>query len=428
MSKVLLISTQKQPLDPIHPAVARQLLKNKKAAVFRRYPFTLILKESIPQLEATVHPLRLKIDPGANITGFAVVNDVTGEIPFAAELTHRGFAIRDSLKSRRSLRRGRRNRHTRYRQPRFNNRKRFEGWLAPSLQSRIENIMTWVNRLSKFMHITDISQELVKFDMQLMQDETISGIEYQQGTLAGYELREYLLERDNRCCAYCDKNDKPLQIEHIVPRSKGGSNRVSNLTLSCEKCNLKKGTQSIEEFLKKDPERLKKIKAHVKKPLAAAATVNATRFALLERLHTTGLPVETGSGGLTKFNRSQQRIDKTHWTDAAAVGESTPKLLIKGVKPLLLIATGHGSRQSCRTDKHGFPNRYVPRKKVHFGFQTGEIIKATVTKGKKKGIHVGRVAVRSDGNFNISTSIGLVQGINHRYCKLIHAKDGYGYT
>ena len=258
-------------------------------------------------------------------------------------------------------------------------------------------------------------------------DENIASVEYQQGTLAGYELREYLLERDNRCCAYCDKNDKPLQIEHIVARSKGGSNRVSNLTLSCEKCNLKKGTKSIEEFLNKDPERLKKIKAHVKKPLTAAAAVNTTRFALLERLKETGLPVETGSGGLTKFNRSQQGIEKTHWLDAAAVGYSTPKLLIKGVKPLQVKATGHGSRQSCRTDKYGFPERYVPRAKIHFGFKTGEIVKAIVTKGKKIGVYVGRVAIRSDGNFNISTLFGLVQGINHRYCKLIHAKDGYGY-
>jgi hypothetical protein len=88
--------------------------------------------------------------------------------------------------------------------------------------------------------------------------------------------------------------------------------------------------------------------------LADAATVNTTRFALLEVLKATGLAVETGSGGLTKFNRNQQNLEKSHWLDAACVGGSTPILNIKGVKPLLITANGHGTRQSCRTDKYGF--------------------------------------------------------------------------
>ncbi|MHC5732106.1 MAG: RNA-guided endonuclease IscB, partial [Nostoc sp.] len=103
--------------------------------------------------------------------------------------------------------------------------------------------------------------------------------------------------------------------------------------------------------------RLEKILKQAKKPLADAAAVNATRWALIEVLKATGLPVETGSGGLTKFNRSQQKLEKTHWLDAACVGKSTPELIIKDVKPLLISANGHGSRQSCRTDKFGFPNR-----------------------------------------------------------------------
>lgn len=441
MSKVLVIDTEKRPLDPIHPAQARQLLRNGKSAIFRKFPFTIILKEARP--DAPVQPLRIKIDPGSKTTGLAVVNDSTGEVVFAAELQHRGFAIRESLTSRRQLRRGRRSRKTRYRQPRFDNRKRPEGWLPPSLMSRVHNIETWVNRLrgfaqsspagrfapADFAPITAISQELVRFDTQLMQNPNIQGKEYQQGTLAGYETREYLLEKFGRKCAYCDKQDVPLQIEHIHPRAKGGSNRISNLTLSCEKCNVKKGTKDIKEFLKKDPARLKKIEAQVKKPLADTAAVNATRFKLFEALKATGLPVETGSGGLTKFNRTQQELEKTHWIDAAAVGKSTPeKLIIKGVKPLLIQAVGHGSRQSCRTDKYGFPNRHVPRKKIHFGFQTGDIVKAIVKTGKKVGTYVGKVAIRSSGSFNISTKNGLVQGISHKFCKHIHKKDGYSYA
>ena len=426
MSKIFIIDSEKRPLDPIHPAIARQLLRNKKAAVFRRFPFTLILKESYP--DSSVSPLRLKIDPGAKFTGIALVNNSTGEVVWAAEIKHRGFAIRDALTSRRQLRRSRRNRKTRYRQPRFLNRTKPKGWLAPSLQSRIENIKTWVKKLCKFAPINSISQELVRFNLQLMLNPNIQGKEYQQGTLAGYETREYLLEKWGRECAYCGIKDVQLQIEHIKPRAKGGSNSITNLTLSCEKCNKKKGTLNIELFLKKDPSRLEKIWQQVKRPLADAAAVNATRWALFSILKETGLPVETGSGGLTKFNRNQQNLEKTHWLDAACVGKSTPILNLKGVKPLLIKANGHGTRQMCRTDKYGFPSRYVPRLKFVKGFQTGDIVKTVVTNGKKIGVYVGRVAIRSTGSFNISTDTGLIQGISYKYCQSIHKKDGYSYA
>ena len=426
MSKTFVLDTEKRPLDPVHPAKARQLLRNEKAAIFRRFPFTIILKESRP--DSTVSPLRLKIDPGARTTGIALVNDSTGEVVFVAELKHRGFSIRDALTSRRQLRRSRRNRQTRYRQPRFLNRTRPQGWLAPSLQSRIENIKTWVNKLRKLAPIEAISQELVRFDMQLMRNPDIQGKEYQQGTLAGYETREYLLDKWGRQCAYCGIKDVPLQIEHIHPRAKGGSNSITNLTLSCEKCNIKKGTKKIKDFLKKDPLKLEKILKQAKKPLADAASVNTTRFALLEILKATGLPVETASGGLTKFNRKQQNIEKTHWLDAACVGKSTPILNMKGMKPVLITANGHGTRQSCRTNKYGFPTRHCSRTKFHFGFQTGDIAKAVVTNGKKVGEYLGRIATRATGSFNISTKNGLVQGISHKYCQHIHKKDGYSYV
>lgn len=426
MSKIFVIDSDKRPLDPIHPAQARQLLSHKKAAIFRRFPFTLILKESQP--DSTVSGLRLKIDPGAKHTGIALVNDANGEVVFAAELKHRGFAIRDALTSRRLLRRSRRNRKTRYRQPRFLNRTRPKGWLAPSLQSRIENIKTWVERLRKFAPITAISQELVRFDMQLMRNPDIQGKEYQQGTLAGYETREYLLEKWSRQCAYCGVKDVPLQIEHIQPRAKGGTNSITNLTLSCQKCNIKKGTKDVKDFLKKDPTRLKKILKQAKQPLADAAAVNTTRLALLEVLKTTGLPVETGSGGLTKFNRSQQNLEKNHWLDAACVGESTPILNIKGVKPLPIAANGHGTRQICGTDKFGFPSRHRTNKQIHFKFSTGDIVKAVVLGGKKVGEYVGRVLCRATGSFDIVTKTGRIAGISHKYCLSIHKKDGYSYV
>jgi 5-methylcytosine-specific restriction endonuclease McrA len=384
---------------------------------------------SLPDLKTeSVEPVReiqLKIDPGSKTTGIALTQG--SNVIFGAELTHRGQAIKASLESRSAIRRERRNRHTRYRQARWLNRSRTPGWLAPSLQHRVETTFTWVNKLIKFAPITGISQELVRFDLQQIENPEISGTEYQQGELQGYEVREYLLEKWDRKCSYCDVKDVPLQVEHIQPKAKGGTNRISNLCLACEKCNLKKGTLDIKVFLAKKPDVLKKILAQAKRPLKDAAAVNSTRWALFNRLKETGLPVVTGSGGLTKFNRRRLELPKTHSHDAACVGViQNLKVLI--TKPLLIKATGHGTRQQCRTDKFGFPNRHCSRTKFHFGFQTGDIVKAVVKSGKKIGTHVGRIATRATGSFNISTSKELVQGISHKYCKAIHKKDGYGYS
>jgi 5-methylcytosine-specific restriction endonuclease McrA len=419
---VFVIDTNKKPCNPVHPGSARHLLKSGKAAVFRRFPFTLILKTESTE---PTREIQLKIDPGSKTTGIVLTQG--SNVIWGAELTHRGQAIKASLESRKSLRRGRRARHTRYRQPRFLNRSRREGWLAPSLQHRVETTITTVNKLIKFAPITGIYQELVRFDLQQIENPEISGTEYQQGELAGYEVREYLLEKWDRKCSYCDIRDLPLQVEHIEPKAKGGTNKISNLCLACEKCNRKKCSQDIEKFLAKKPEVLKRIKSQAKRPLKDAAAVNSTRWALLNRLQETGLPVITGSGGKTKFNRNRLELPKTHWIDAACVGDiETLKILTN--KPLLIKATGHGTRQICRTDKFGFPNRHCCRTKFNFGFQTGDIVRAVVTTGKKIGTYVGRIATRATGSFNISTSDGLIQGISHKYCKAIHKKDGYGYA
>ena len=428
MSKVFVLDTNKQPLDPVHPGRARILLSTGKAAVWRRYPFTILLLTTSGR-SPQGQPLRLKLDPGSKTTGLALVNDATGEVVFAAELAHRGQQIKKALDDRRAVRRGRRARHTRYRKPRCANRKRPKGWLAPSLKSRVVNIETWVKRLRKLCPITAISLELVRFDLQQLENPEIEGVEYQQGTLFGYELRAYLLEKWARTCAYCGKQNVPLQVEHIVPRAKGGSDRVSNLTLACETCNRAKGKEDLTVFLVAKPEVTKRILAQAKAPLTDAAAVNATRWTLYERVIALGLPVECGSGGLTKFNRTARHLPKTHWLDAACVGASTPPSLItRSVVPLLVTATGHGSRQMCRMDKYGFPRTGPKQAKRVKGFQTGDLVRAVVTAGKKIGTYVGRVAVRTSGSFNIMTAHGTVQGISYRSCTILHHSDGYRYT
>lgn len=214
-----------------------------------------------------------------------------------------------------------------------------------------------------------------------------------------------------------------MESEHIVARSKGGSNRVSNLTLACRPCNQAKDNLPIEVFLKNKPEVLKRILAHANKPLKDAAAVNATRNRLFVDLLNTGLSVETGTGGQTKFNRVRFGIVKDHALDAACVGD-VDNVFNTEIPIAEIKCNGRGQYQRTKTDAYGFPRIYLPRKKMHFGFQTGDMVKAVVTKGKKVGTYVDRVAVRSSGSFNI----GKVQGIGWRYCRSVQRNDGYSYS
>ena len=427
MSNVFVLDADKQPLTPVHPGGARSLLNSGKAAVYRTYPFTIILKKRVEG--PTPAPLRLKIDPGARTTGLALVNDATGQVVWAAELTHRGAEIKKALDKRRAIRRGRRGRSTRYRAPRFDNRRRRAGWLPPSLLSRVHNILTWVSRIRRIAHVAALSLELVRFDLQALEHPEIVGVQYQQGTLFSFEVREYVLNKWGRTCAYCGARDLPLQLEHLVPRAKGGTDRVSNLALACEPCNREKGTQDIRAFLAEQPERLAHVLAQAKAPLKDATVVNAARWELFGRLQATGLPLETGSGGRTKYNRSTRNLPKTHWLDAACVGASTPpRLQTAQVFPLLIGATGRGHRRMCNTNEFGFPVSYRKRHKRYFGFQTGDLVQAVVPEVLAcRGTHVGRVAVRARGTFTITTKHGKITDVPHRFCQPIGRTNGYSY-
>ena len=415
MSQVFVVDTNKQPCNPVHPARARHLLTTGQAAVWKRYPFTLILHFAV---DRQPDPLRCKIDPGSRTTGLAVVDDATGQVVFAAEVQHRGGLIKARMTDRRAVRRNRRTRKLRHRAPRFANRRHKDGWLPPSLASRVANIGTWVHRLCKVAPVAAISLELVKFDTHQLQNAEIRGVEYQQGELAGYEVREYLLEKWGRQCAYCGIQNTPLEIEHIIPQSRGGTDRVSNLTLACHACNQRKGNLTAEEF------GYPAIQQQARQPLRDAAAVNSTRWVLYRRLCDSGLPVETGSGGLTKFNRVTRGLPKTHWLDAACVGVSTAAVLDRqGVRVLSIRALGHGNRQMCRTDKYGFPRLHRTRRNLHFGFRTGDWGRARVPTGKHQGTHIGRVAVRASGRFRV----GNVDGIAYRYIQRLWRADGYAY-
>jgi len=432
MNRVFVLGSTKEPLMPCHPARARELLRKGKAAVFRMEPFTIIL---LNRADGDLQEIEFKVDPGSKTSGIALVASFKKgkTLVWAANLSHRGAAVHANLESRRSLRVGRRGRKTRYRKARFDNRTRKPNcggkWLAPSIKSRVDNVAVWYGRINRLAPVTVAHIETVRFDMQKMANPEISGTEYQQGELAGYEVREYLLEKFKRTCAYCGKKDVPLQIEHIQPKSLGGSDRVSNLAIACRPCNEKKSAQPLEQFLVAKPDLLKKIKAQARSPLRDAAAVNSARYALGNEIRAFGLATCFWSGGRTKFNRTAQSYAKDHFTDAACVGENGAAVFIKpGFKPLQIKATGRGTHQTVRTDKYGFPRGKAGRcKRVH-GFQTGDLVRLVQPSGKYAGEYVGRLSgIRARGDLDIKAGNQKITS-NYKNFKLIQRSDGYEYS
>jgi len=236
---VFVLDKRKKPLMPCSEKRARLLLSKGRAVVVRIYPFTIRLKDRIG---GTVQPVAVNWTLRAQVTGIAVVREIEpapgdaeagetgreGHVLKLLELEHRGRVISERLTRRAAFRRRRRGANLRYRPPRFDNRRRPEGWLPPSLQHRVDTTLAWVERLRRWVPVSRIAVERVRFDMQALVNPDIEGADYQQGTLAGYEMREYLLEKFDRCCVYCDARDTPLNLDHVRAVARGGSSRLSN--------------------------------------------------------------------------------------------------------------------------------------------------------------------------------------------------------
>ncbi|MCJ0870552.1 RNA-guided endonuclease IscB [Streptomyces sp. AP-93] len=426
---VFVLDKHGTPLQPTSPPRARKLLCQGRAVVARHTPFVIRLKDRTV-CASQVDGVELGIDPGSKHTGIAVLTAKNGERRglYAVELAHRGSVIRDKLTARAAYRRGRRSRNLRYRAPRFSNRARPQGWLAPSLRHRVDTTMSWTDRLARWAPVRAVHVERVAFDTHAMSNGgPLEGAEYQHGTLHGTEVREYLLAKWRRSCAYCGITGVPLNIDHIHPRSRSGSDRISNLCTACIPCNEKKSNQLVEDFLRQSPCQLARILAQAKAPLRDAAAVNATRWVLWHALDTAFPNVHTASGGRTKWNRMRTGTPKTHTLDALCVGE-LDTITRTPARVLAVTATGRGTYARTRTDKYGFPRLRLPRQKQFFGYQTGDLASAVVRTGKKAGTHVGRVAVRATGRFNIKTAHGLIQGIGHKHFRLLQRADGYAYT
>ena len=424
---VFVIDSQQRPLMPCTGKRARLLLTRRRARVFRMTPFTIQLFDRT-QEDCILQDMIVKIDPGSKITGLCVARLDTDQgvhVIRLIELTHRGQRIKLNLMKRATLRRNRRKRNTRYRAPRFLNRTRPKGWLPPSLRHRVDTTLSWVKRLSRWCPVTGLAVERVKFDMQKLHRPEITGIQYQQGTLFGYEVREYLLEKWQRKCAYCGTDQVTrFEVDHFIPRARGGSNAVSNLVLSCRPCNQAKGVQSAAVFLIHDPARLVSITHQLKVPLRDAAAVNATRNALFTALLRTGLPVMTGTGGQTKYNRIRLSVPKTHALDAACVGDM-PAVYDWQRKHLAVKCTGRGSYARTKSNAYGFPRLRCARLKYAYGYQTGDLVRVSKPSWKKSKI--GRLAVRQNGSFVLDDGV-IVHSTTWRQCVRLQRADGYAYA
>jgi 5-methylcytosine-specific restriction endonuclease McrA len=436
MSRVFVLDKHKQPLMPCQPARARKLLRDGKAAVYRHTPFTIILKD---HEGGHKQAMQYKIDPGSKTTGIALVADFKRgpTVVWGANLEHRASVVVKHLKDRSGYRRRRRTANLRYRpwRPRAGEvlgaNKRAgkityrrmvpKGWLAPSMRSRLDNTMVWAERVWRYTGYEHNALEDVKFDTQLMANPAISGVEYQQGTLAGYEVREYLLEKWGRKCAYCGAANVPLQIEHIVPKSRGGSNRIDNLAIACGPCNQRKGNNTADEF----GHPALQAKAQRGLSMRDMAAVNATRIVLRERLEASGLIVELGTGALTKYNRTLAGYPKDHWIDAACVGAIGSKIIIpRSIVPKLIIAKARGSRQACKPDKFGFPRaKPKARAKTRDGIRARDFVRVIKRDGTTFTGFV--TSWRAKGGFSITDRRGQRHSASPSACTVLQRSIGH---
>ena len=418
---VFVLNRFKKPLNMITNAEARILIKKKLAVIHKVYPFTIRLKDN--SCVSNERAYTVKLDPGSRHTGVAIVDD-KDSVVMLAEIEHRGHLIKKNLGKRRMVRQSRRKRHTRYRPARFLNRTKPEGWLAPSIKSRADNVINFIIKYKKFLNINKVMVEHVNFDVsQMTANNNLVGTAYQQGPLYQQKLRSFIFSRSNGKCVYCGA--KATEIDHVIPRANGGTNSVYNLVASCRACNQMKSNLTLKEFgkiMNKNfsilvPKRLPK----------DAAIVQSARNYMIKEITKLVPDTTTYDAWLTKYNRNELGLPKEHYYDALSVG-NVENYKFLADKILVISAKGRGSRQMCRMDKFGFPRTSAKTSKSVKGFQTGDMVKAIIPNGLKKGEYLGKVAVRSNGSFNIQTKTKTIQGIWYKHFHIVQRSDGYLYS
>ena len=349
------LSSDGQPLMPTHPAKARKLMQKGRAVPHHVKGLFGIRLLDRTRAQSSVQDVAININPGSQTTGITVVaDDEDGQrtVLAALEIKHRAFTIKATLTKRRSFRRNRRGR-MRFRKPRFDNRRRKPGTLPPSVDSLRIDTMRVVGILRQMFPISSIRLEHNKFGPQMMMNPDVKGVEYQRGTLFGWHVRAYILDRDHSRCVYCRRRNVRLELDHVRP-SATGSDRVDNLVACCRECNIEKANQPIEQFLADQPELLQRILTRLdNSALASAAQINAVLPALIEDLRDTGLPLQLTDAASVSWTRQQLNVRKTHCYDAALQGQDFQTIENLPNQVLEITPNNGRSKQKANVDRHG---------------------------------------------------------------------------
>ncbi len=314
---VYVLNKHGKPLMPCKPRKARVLLQSGKATVIKRTPFTIQLKYGSSGYK---QPVSLGMDAGSKHVGIAATTET--KVLYAEELTPRNDIVK-LLSVRRQNRRARRSRKTRHRAARFNNRvcSKHKGWLAPSVEVKIQEHITAVKRVQQILPITKVHVETAEFDTQrlkaLQEGRSLPvGTDYQLGEMYdSYNVRQYVLKRDDYTCQCCGKHKEgtKLHVHHIESRKTGG-NAPGNLITLCEDCHKK---------LHADLIRLPENRRKRSKSLRDAAFMGIMRQTLLERLRNQlDIPVTGTYGYITKMYRELYKIEKSHINDAIVISKN----------------------------------------------------------------------------------------------------------
>ena len=310
---VYVLGMDGDPLDPTHPAKARILLKNKKAKVVRRLPFTIKLTYEIKNPQTQKYTLG--VDTGFFKLGTAVINE-KDEVVYLSEVTLRND-IKKIMKDRSQNRRGRRNRNTRYRKPRWVNRKNSikTDRYAPTLISKFNSHMKEIKFIKSILPISKINLELAKFDNYALSNPLVKYNKwmYQKGLKFGFaNTKAFVLNRDKYICQYCKTKQCTLEVHHIIFRSNGGSDEPDNLITLCRQCHR---DLHLEKISLKNTKGLKR-----KNKQAAATQMNVLRSMIIKKfnLHFNLNFTET-YGFTTKEVRQYLNLPKEHYFDGVAI-------------------------------------------------------------------------------------------------------------
>ncbi|MFJ8526892.1 RNA-guided endonuclease IscB [Bacillus sp. NPDC094106] len=299
--RVFVKNLRGEPLMPCSPRKARLLLKQGKAKIIRYTPFTIQLQYATGE---AVQPVTIGVDSGAKHIGIAIT---TADKVLAKGTIQLRQDVKENLILRATLRRSRRQRKTRYREARFLNRKKKEGWLPPSIQSRVDNQIHWIETFRSLLPSPKVIVEVGKFDAQKLKKPDIQGIEYQQGNAFGFwNTRYYVFVRDNYTCQICKKKGGILHTHHIIERCNGGSDMADNLVTVHEECHEKFHQGKIKHRFQK-PKQYKE-----------TAFMNILRLQIMNRLD-----CEITYGSYTTPKRKELGLSKTHVNDAIAITNPT---------------------------------------------------------------------------------------------------------